>query len=155
MTGSTARKRTPVLNALLVLCLVVVLAGAGVLGLHWWREQGPSPSGATDDGGVAFGPVTASTVVDLYLDPVCPSCRALVAREESQVDALLATGARVRYHVVGFLDGESRDSRPTDGVPGSLRRDAGIRACGIDCAVRAGVAVHGRKGGGSVDELSK
>jgi protein-disulfide isomerase len=103
------RRRTPVLTTLLIASAVVAVLGGGAAAWHWWERQGPTPAHAAGTDGISLGPTSATTVVDVYLDPVCPGCQGLVAQEDAQISALLDQGAQVRYHVVAFLDGETKD----------------------------------------------
>ncbi|UMG94451.1 thioredoxin domain-containing protein [Nocardioides sp. TF02-7] len=108
----TARRPTPVLTTVLVLVTLVGVIAAGTLAWYWWQRSGPAPDGVTVEAGVVFG--DGDRTIDLYLDPACPACRALELHQGDQLAQLADSGDfRVRYHVVGLLDGSTPDDYAT------------------------------------------
>jgi protein-disulfide isomerase len=62
------------------------------------------PAGAPEDGdGIALG--TGRVTVDIYIDFLCPFCRAFEEQDGEAVDEMVDSGAiTLIYHPLGFLD---------------------------------------------------
>jgi protein-disulfide isomerase len=88
-----------------VLLVLVTGAGVAVQAVRVGGPAGPRPQAVTLDGGVSLGRDSARVVIDLYEDPQCPSCRQFEIEAGPALADWVDSGlARVRYHVVSFLD---------------------------------------------------
>lgn len=90
--------------------LLVAVTGSGLAIQHARASgpAGPAPQAVTADDGAIVGRSDARVTIDLYEDPQCPVCKQF----ESEAGPTLATWvesgrARVRYHVISFLDRSS------------------------------------------------
>lgn len=108
---------------------IVALVLAGVIGWSIYQSQKPAsyamPAGATDNGGISVageGPVT----VEVYLDFLCPACKAFETNATPALDQMVAEKKiRLVWHTLGFLD---RASSPA----GYSTRAASSAGCASD-----------------------
>ncbi|GIJ52078.1 hypothetical protein Val02_89640 [Virgisporangium aliadipatigenens] len=89
---------------------VVLLLVAGIGGWYLYQTQRPDRTGAVpasaDSSGVTVG--TGPVKIDVYLDFICPACKAFEERAEGTLAQLVSAGkVTVKYHPLGFLDGQS------------------------------------------------
>lgn len=102
-----AARRGP--SAVLIAAVVVIVLFAGAVGFGIWYAQRPAgdvvvPPGATATG-VTVGDAAAPHTIDVYLDFLCPVCRAYEEQSGATIDALVASGkAKVVYHPIAILD---------------------------------------------------
>ncbi|HEX6501047.1 MAG TPA: thioredoxin domain-containing protein [Micromonosporaceae bacterium] len=122
------RRRRAVLTS--VVAVVVVLL-AGIVGWAVYSAQKPAsyhtPKNATSGaaGLVAANPDTKTTV-EVYLDYLCPHCKAFEDEAASTLDQMVADKRiKLVYHPIAILD---RDSNP----PGYSTRAAAASACASD-----------------------
>jgi protein-disulfide isomerase len=121
------RRRRTIIISIVAVCAVVA---AGLIGLVVWESQKPGASAATpataiDDGHgipVSDGPVT----VDLYVDLLCPVCKAY----ETTVGPTLTSlrnqkKVRVVYHLIAILNNSSNP-------PGYSTRAGSAAGCAAD-----------------------
>jgi protein-disulfide isomerase len=90
--------------------LLVLATGVGI-GLQAARVaggDGPSPQAVSVADGVTVGRDGARATIELYEDPQCPACASFEQQVGPQLAVWAKAGtARVKYHVVAFLDGQS------------------------------------------------
>ena len=93
----------------LIAAIVVVVLFAGAVGFGIWYAQRPAgnavaPTGASA-AGVTVGNPSAPHTVDLYLDFLCPVCRAYEQQSGATLDGLVsADTAKIVYHPIAILD---------------------------------------------------
>ena len=119
------RRRTQIWTALGVVFALVV-AGAGGWLLYTSQNDGKynTPKGMyKDDSGIVVG--TGPTVVEVYLDFLCPICRNFENQSKDTVDQMVAENKiKMVYHPVAILDHQSTNKFPT--------RAAAASACAAD-----------------------
>lgn len=103
---AAARRRGP--SGAMIAAIVVVALFAAAVGFGVWYSSrdagGPVPPGATATG-VPLGDPAAPHTVDVYLDFLCPVCRAYEQQSGETLDELVASGkAKVVYHPIAILD---------------------------------------------------
>jgi len=106
-------------RGVVVALVVVLLAAAVAVGVLWQRSRsGPGAAQATPvtagypvaltDGVIVAGKDSARVTVDIYEDFLCPACGQFEKRDGAAVqEALNAGTAKVHYHIVNILDGQS------------------------------------------------
>jgi protein-disulfide isomerase len=124
------RRRTALIVAAVAL---VVLVAAAVVGVGVYHAQTGSPArvivprGGTSTG-IVVGKPGATVTVDVYLDFLCPHCRAFEQASGPTLDRFVAAGTvRVVYHPVAFLDPSSTTRYST--------RASAASACAADAGV--------------------
>jgi protein-disulfide isomerase len=91
---------------------VAVLLIAGIIGVAVWQRQAPRdyavPAGITNDGGTDAGILAAGdgpVTVEVYLDFLCPGCRAFEEQATATLNQLVADGKiRLVWHPMNILD---------------------------------------------------
>ena len=107
--------------------LLVLATGIGI-GVQAARESGadgPSPQAVSETDGVTVGRSGARATIEVYEDLQCPNCAAFEREVGPQLAVWQQAGtARVNYHVVSFLDGQSSTKYSS--------RSAGALYCAAD-----------------------
>jgi protein-disulfide isomerase len=105
--GGLGRRQGP--SGAVIAAITVVVLFAGAVGFGIWYSQRPvgnavAPTGASAVG-VTVGNPSAPHTVDVYLDFLCPVCRAYEQQSGATLDGLVAAGtAKVVYHPIAILD---------------------------------------------------
>lgn len=104
---AAARRGGPSTAMIAAIVVVVLFAGAVGFGIWYSRQSttsGPVPPGATA-AGVPVGSQAAPHTIDLYLDFLCPVCKAYEQQSGATLDGLVAAGtAKIVYHPIAILD---------------------------------------------------
>lgn len=88
-----------------VLLVLVTGFGIAVQAGRVTGPAGPRPQAVTLNGGVVLGKGGAPVTIDVYEDPQCPACQRFENESGSTLAGWIDTDrARVRYHVISFLD---------------------------------------------------
>ncbi|SHL31945.1 Thioredoxin [Pseudonocardia thermophila] len=113
--------------AILVLVLFAGAVGFGVWYAQRSAESAPAPAG-TVVGGIVVGDPAARHTIDVYLDFLCPVCRAYEVQSGATLDELVAEGtAKIVYHPIAILDRLSSTQYST--------RAAAAAGCAADAGV--------------------
>jgi protein-disulfide isomerase len=127
---AAAGERRVFVAGVLSIALLVVATGGGIA-LQHARASGPAapePQAVSDTDGVTIGRADAEVTIDLYDDPQCTSCRAFESEADPALTEWIKTGrAKVRYHVLGALDGKSANKFSSRGANAAYcAADAGV-----------------------------
>jgi protein-disulfide isomerase len=106
---------------------VALLLVAGISGWYLYQTQRPDRTGAVpasaDGAGVKVG--TGPVRVDVYLDFICPACKAFEERAAGTLDQLVRSGkVTIVYHPLAYLDQQS--------TTGYSSRSAAASGCAAD-----------------------
>lgn len=108
--SAESRNRLIIIGAAVLVIVLIVVAGFFI-----WQQsgrtaltefEGERPPGSDDQGGVVIGdPAADATEVDLYVDFLCPVCRAYDEVNRDDIRSMVEGGdVAVTVHPLGFLD---------------------------------------------------
>lgn len=96
----------------LSVALLLVATGGGIALQHARVSgpAGPQPQAVSATDGVTIGRSDAQVTIDIYDDPLCTACKQVETEAAPSIAEWLGSGrAKVRYHVLGLLDGQSEN----------------------------------------------
>jgi protein-disulfide isomerase len=106
----------------------VVVVAAMIIAIIVFNSQKPKDTAIPKGGsatGITLGKSTAKAHIDLYVDYICPFCKQFETEAGATLDKWVADGtARVTYHPIAFLDGNSTTKYST--------RASAAAACAAD-----------------------
>lgn len=104
LTGSIA-------GSIAVVLLVIAIAVGVVIYRTNTAVPATAPAGATSTG-ITVGQPSAKVTVDIYVDFMCPHCRAMEQEVGPTLDKYVRAGTvRIVYHPVAYLDDRSAGTR--------------------------------------------